>query len=274
MALSPSLSRGHHRSRSRTRNKKKKQKRGGGVEDRGAAVTVTVIFICRITCCGVSGWHCFLRIAFFIFIFVFLLVSLYHQLLDHCSGMPSSVLLSASLLAKLPFSVGDGGFVSAWPSDGSFCKLAVMGAMPSVCELLFDFMSLWGCCSCCTGTVSSGLDCPFTRACVESPSVFPIVFSATSAGAFVSDDVSCGIFFSFAAFSIIPVSELSFLFSVCFPASYCTACFGFRVSSSSSLTFSNAPTPRSGMFRGILTPLSSVGLTVEDALLSEGLFQL
>ncbi|RNC38225.1 hypothetical protein TcCL_NonESM12547 [Trypanosoma cruzi] len=39
-ALSPSLSRGHHRSRSRTHNKKKKQKRGGGVGNRGAAVTV------------------------------------------------------------------------------------------------------------------------------------------------------------------------------------------------------------------------------------------
>ncbi|KAF5215989.1 hypothetical protein ECC02_011272 [Trypanosoma cruzi] len=190
-------------------------------------------------------------------------------------GMPSSVLLSALSLAKLPFSVGDGGFVSAWPSDGSFCELAVMGATPSFCELLFNFMPLWGCCSCCTGTVSSGLDCPFTRACVESPSVFPIVFSATSAGAFVSDgDVSCGIFYSFAAFSSVPVGELSFLFSLCSPASSCTACFDFFVSSSSSLTLSNAPTPRSGMFGGILTPLSSVGLTVEDALLSEGLFQL
>ncbi|KAF5217731.1 hypothetical protein ECC02_009364 [Trypanosoma cruzi] len=39
-ALSPSLSRGHHRSSSRTRNNKKKQKRGVGVGDRGAAVTV------------------------------------------------------------------------------------------------------------------------------------------------------------------------------------------------------------------------------------------
>ncbi|RNC36291.1 nucleolar RNA helicase II [Trypanosoma cruzi] len=43
-------------------------------------------------------------------------------------GMPSSVLLSASLLAKIPFSVGDGGFVSAWPLDVSFCELAVKGA--------------------------------------------------------------------------------------------------------------------------------------------------
>ncbi|ESS64446.1 hypothetical protein TCDM_07505 [Trypanosoma cruzi Dm28c] len=41
MALSHSLSRGHHRSSSRTRNNNnKKQKRGGGVGDRGAAVTV------------------------------------------------------------------------------------------------------------------------------------------------------------------------------------------------------------------------------------------
>ncbi|RNC34940.1 hypothetical protein TcCL_Unassigned02224 [Trypanosoma cruzi] len=117
MALSHSLSRGHHRSRS-TRNKKKKQKRGGGVGDRGAAVTVARRR--RVTCCGVCGWHCFLRIGFFIFIFVSLLVFLYHQLLDHCSGMPFLVLLSASLLTKLLFAVVDGGFVSTWPSDGSF----------------------------------------------------------------------------------------------------------------------------------------------------------
>ncbi|ESS54889.1 hypothetical protein TCDM_13690 [Trypanosoma cruzi Dm28c] len=133
-------------------------------------------------------------------------------------GMPSSVLLSASLLAKLPFPEGDGGVVSAWPSEGSFCELAVMGATPSVCELLFDFMSLWGSCSCYTGAVSSGLDCPFTRACVESPSVFPIVFIATSAVAFVGDgDVACGIVFSFAAFSSVPVGELSFLFFCVLP---------------------------------------------------------
>ncbi|ESS55508.1 hypothetical protein TCDM_13014 [Trypanosoma cruzi Dm28c] len=85
MAPSNSLSRGHHRSSSRTRNKKK-QKRGGGVGDRGAAVIVASRR--RVTCCGVCGWYCFLRIGFFIFIFVFLLVSLYHQLLDHCSGCP------------------------------------------------------------------------------------------------------------------------------------------------------------------------------------------
>ncbi|ESS62811.1 hypothetical protein TCDM_09467 [Trypanosoma cruzi Dm28c] len=46
MALSPSLSRGHHRSR--TRNKKK-QKRGGGVGDRGAAVTFVLNCGCIFT---------------------------------------------------------------------------------------------------------------------------------------------------------------------------------------------------------------------------------
>ncbi|ESS61168.1 hypothetical protein TCDM_11251 [Trypanosoma cruzi Dm28c] len=36
-------------------------------------------------------------------------------------GMPSSVLLSASLLAASPFAVGDGGLDSPWSADVSLC---------------------------------------------------------------------------------------------------------------------------------------------------------
>ncbi|ESS60319.1 hypothetical protein TCDM_12162 [Trypanosoma cruzi Dm28c] len=75
-ALSPSLSRGH-RSSSRTRNKKK-QKRGGGVGDRGAAVTVArfsnvihlYIFECGRffnVCLFFGCWLCFIRFFFFVF---------------------------------------------------------------------------------------------------------------------------------------------------------------------------------------------------------------
>ncbi|ESS60419.1 hypothetical protein TCDM_12057 [Trypanosoma cruzi Dm28c] len=66
-ALSPSLSRGHHRSSSRTRNNRKKQKRGGGVGDRSAAVTVgrwcCVCYIVDVVCCCCGqftvGWCVF-----------------------------------------------------------------------------------------------------------------------------------------------------------------------------------------------------------------------
>ncbi|ESS55646.1 hypothetical protein TCDM_12868 [Trypanosoma cruzi Dm28c] len=65
MALSHSLSRGHHRSSSRTRNNKKKQKRGGGVGDRGAAVTVDCT--CCVICYSCGFDWCFLPGAMFIF---------------------------------------------------------------------------------------------------------------------------------------------------------------------------------------------------------------
>ncbi|RNC48555.1 hypothetical protein TcCL_NonESM01597 [Trypanosoma cruzi] len=135
-------------------------------------------------------------------------------------------------------------------------------------------MSLWGCCSCYTGTVSSELYCPFTRACVESPSVFPIVFSATSAGAFISDgDVACGMFSVSLHFQVSLLVNYHF-FSFVFFRFFLYCLFWFFLLSSSSSTFSSAPTPSSGVLGKILTPLSSVGVAVEDALLLEGLFKL
>ncbi|RNC40127.1 hypothetical protein TcCL_NonESM10432, partial [Trypanosoma cruzi] len=123
---------GHHRSSSSTRNKKKKQKRGGGVGDRGAAVTVASRRRCSFHGCG-RRW-CFFRIGIFIFI-LFSFCCPAPSAAGSLFRMPSSVLLSASLLAASPFAVGDGGPDSA--------------------------LSSWTCCSGCTSGKFSVLECTF-----------------------------------------------------------------------------------------------------------------
>ncbi|RNC42183.1 hypothetical protein TcCL_NonESM08215 [Trypanosoma cruzi] len=123
MALSHSLSRGHHRSSSRTT---KKRSKGGEVVcetavllslSPGVGVPPVVAFVASTDSFGLAS----------LFSFCFSSRVPAPSTAGSLFGMPSSVLLSASLLAKLPFSVGGSGFVSAWPSDVSFCKLVVMG---------------------------------------------------------------------------------------------------------------------------------------------------
>ncbi|ESS61931.1 hypothetical protein TCDM_10438 [Trypanosoma cruzi Dm28c] len=74
-ALSPSLSRGHHRSR--TRSNKKRQKRGGGVGDRGAAVTVACICggICTKGVCIFRGFFAIFRGMFMLLVLLFFFLS-------------------------------------------------------------------------------------------------------------------------------------------------------------------------------------------------------
>ncbi|KAF5220174.1 hypothetical protein ECC02_006850 [Trypanosoma cruzi] len=111
-------------------------------------------------------------------------------------GMPSSVVLSASLLAGSPFAVGDGGLDPAWLADGSFCCVTVMRAPLFACEFLFGSMPSRTFCGCCTVTLFSGLDCPSIGAAVESPARFSFVV-CTSSAVFAGSFVGATVFISF-----------------------------------------------------------------------------
>ncbi|ESS61666.1 hypothetical protein TCDM_10734 [Trypanosoma cruzi Dm28c] len=110
--------------------------------------------------------------------------------------MPSSMLLSASLLAAPPFAVGDGGPDSPWSADVSLCWLAAVEATLFVCGLWFESFSLWTSSDCLTSPKASGLDCPFTcvvAVCVSSLLVGPpgVSFGASLLSFFSSSSVSC-----------------------------------------------------------------------------------